>query len=101
MIVAEAFSNKINLIYVLLSLFGLHINFVSLKKLLHSENSIHHFYAVATSMILPVFHLYVFNFCIIPFLNIDISENITLYYISFSFRFISLFPYIIARRLYT
>lgn len=99
MIVVEAFSNKTNLIYVLLSLFGLHINFVSLKKLLHSENLIHHLYAIATSMILPVFHLYIFNFGIIPFLDIDISGNISLYYISFSF--ISLFPYIIARRLYT
>lgn len=99
-IIMAIFTDKTNFIYVLLSLLGMYINFNSLKKRLNPESPIHHIYTIVTSMILPVFHLYVFNFGIIPFLDIDISDNIPLYYISFGLSFLSLFPYIVARRLY-
>lgn len=101
LIIAESLKNKINFLYVVFSLFGLHINFLILKKLLKSVELMPHFYAILVSLTLPFFHFYVFNFGIIPFWDIDISNNIPLYYISFGLAWLSSLPYIIARRLYT
>lgn len=101
LILIESLTNKINFLYVVFSLFGIHINFLIVKKLLNSPELMPHFYAIIISMILPFFHLYVFHFGMIPFLDINIGDNISLYYISLGLSFISLFPYIVARRLYT
>lgn len=101
LILIESLTNKINFLYVVFSLFGIHINFLIVKKLLNSPELMPHFYAIIISMILPFFHLYVFHFGMTPLLDINIGDNIPLYYISFGLSFISLFPYIVARRLYT
>ncbi len=97
----ESLYNKINFFYVLFSLFGMHVNFISVKKLLVSRDYMYRFYAVMISLILPAFHLYVFHFDEIPFLNIDISSNVPMYYTSIYLAYISALPFIIADRLYS
>ncbi|WET42283.1 hypothetical protein [Citrobacter enshiensis] len=101
LILIESLSNKINFLYVAFSLFGLHVNFLIVKKLLTSEELMPHFYAILTSLVLPFFHFYVFHFGVIPFIDIELNDNIPLYYISFGLAWLSGLPYIIARRLYT
>lgn len=100
-IIIGLLGNKINIIYFLLSLLGLYANFIILKRLLNSKEIMSHFYAIIISLILPFFHLYVFNFGVIPFVNIYLDDNVFLYYISFGLSLVSLIPYIITRRLYT
>ena len=101
LIIIESLNNKINLLYIVFSLLGLHINFIILKKILTPEESMNNVYALLISLVLPFFHFYVFHFGVIPFLDIELNDNIPLYYISFGLAWLSGFPYIIARRLYT
>jgi hypothetical protein len=100
-VIIEAAGYKLNILYIALSCLGLHINFTVVKILLKSKKTTHHFYAITTSTILPFFHFYVFNFGRIPFWDIDLGNNIPLYYISFGLAWISSLPYIIARKLYS
>lgn len=93
--------NKVNFLYVALSSFGLYINFIILRKILTPEESMQNFYALLTSLVLPFFHFYVFNFGVIPFIDVELNDNIPLYYISFGLAWLSALPYIVARRLYT
>lgn len=99
--VFEALGNKTNLLYIAFSLLGLHINFTIVNKILKSENPASHLYAIITSLALPLFHFYVFNFGRIPFVDIYIDNNIPLYYISFGLAWLSSLPYIIARKLHS
>lgn len=99
--ITEALGSKLNLLYISLSLLGLHINFTIVKELLKSKNLMYHFHAITISLILPFFHFYVFNFGRIPFWNIELDDNTSLYYISFGLAWVSSLPYIIARKLYT
>lgn len=93
--------NKVIFTYILLSLSACYINFIIVKRLFSSKELAPHFIAIIISMTLSFFHLYVYNFGEIPFLKIKLDNYLPLYYISFYLSFISLFPYIIARRLYT
>lgn len=101
LIIIESLTIKVNLLYIEFSLFGLHVNFLIVKKFLTSVELMPHFYAILISLALPFSHLYVFHLGMIPFLDINIDDNISLYYTSFDLSFISLFPYIVARHLYT
>lgn len=93
--------NNLNFIYISLSLIGIYLDFLMVRRLLRTEPVLNHTFAVFISLILPVFHLYVFNFGEIPLLGIYLNDNIPLYYISFWLSLMSLLPYIIVRRLYT
>lgn len=95
----ESLSNEINFFYVLFSLFGMYIIFIITRKLLASGDYMHRVYAVFSSFVLPSFHFYVFHFDKIPILNIDVSNNISMYYTSFYLGYISIIPFIIAGRL--
>lgn len=97
----ESLHNKINFFYLLFSLSGMYVNFISAKKLIISKDYMNRFYAIMTSLILPIFHLYVFHFDEIPFLNIDIRNNAPMYYTSIYLAYISALPFIIADRLYS
>ncbi|WET42284.1 hypothetical protein [Citrobacter enshiensis] len=101
LIIIESLTIKVNLLYVVFSLFGLHVNFLILKKILTPEESMQNVYALLISLMLPFFHFYVFHFGVIPFIDIELNDNIPLYYISFGLAWLSGLPYIIARRLYT
>ncbi len=95
----ESLSNKMVFFYVLFSLFGMYVNFIGAKRLLVSKDYMARVYAVLISIILPIFHFYVFHFDKIPILDIDISNNIPMYYASFYLGYISTLPFIIAGRL--
>lgn len=95
----ESLYNKVNFFYVLFSLFGMHVNFIIAKKLLASRDYTRRFYSIMISLILPAFHLYIFHFDEIPILNIDISNNVPMYYTSIYLAYVSALPFIIANRL--
>ncbi|CNC38075.1 Uncharacterised protein [Yersinia pseudotuberculosis] len=88
-------------LYFLFSILLMVLNFIPLRKLLLSEEYYPHIYAILISCIPAVFHFYVLNYEEIPFLNIDISENDTIIYMSLVLGYLSAVPYIVARRMYT
>ncbi len=88
------------IIYILVSLLVMVLNFVYLKKLLLSANIYAHFYAIVISVAPALFHFYVLNYREIPFFDIDISEDEPMIYISLAFGYLTGLPYMISRRMY-
>lgn len=62
LITIESLTNKTNFLYVVFSLFGMHINFLIVKKLLNSPVLMPHFCAIIISMMLPFFSFICFSF---------------------------------------
>ncbi|CNG20025.1 Uncharacterised protein [Yersinia similis] len=88
-------------IYFFISMLSIILNFIPLRKMLLSDEVYPHVYALIISCIPALIHFYVLNFREIPFLNIDVSENETIIYMSLILGWLSAIPYIVARRMYT
>lgn len=87
--------------YFVISLMVMYLNFISLKRLLLSEDIYSHFYAILISLVPALFHFYVLNYRKIPFIDTDISNNEPMIYLSLALGYLSALPYIVARRMYT
>ena len=89
------------IIYFMVSLMIMYLNYIFLKRLLLSEYIHSHFYAILISLAPALFHFYVLNYRKIPLINIDISNNEPMIYLSLALGYLSALPYIVARRMYT
>lgn len=89
------------IIYFLISIMAMYLNFFLLKRLLLSEELYSHVYAIVISLVPALFHFYVLNYRELPLLNIDISDNEPMIYLSLGLGYLSALPYIVARRMYT
>lgn len=87
-------------VYFIVSVVVMIFVFMILRKISKSQRYQNPVNEVLITIVPAIFHFYVLNYEKIPLLDIDVSNNDTVIYLSLAFGYLSAVPYLIAKKLH-